>query len=144
MQSLLFSLDSDNISSIGSPQTKSPGMDLSSSSSPSSPGETTNTSYPSTGSSPSSSRGEANSSTNSGKTGSLYCVSISVTAGGAFGDSGSYRQSNSRLIKFSVQRGARFDLKEEQLKEVSSKIGKLLRYRLYSGTSNGFDGFLGE
>ena len=50
----------------------------------------------------------------------------------------------SRLIKFSVQRGARFDLKEEDLKEVFSKFGKLLRYRLYGKINMGFDGFLGE
>ena len=70
-------------------------------------------------------------------------LSFFVTEGSAFGDTGR-NNSNSRLIKFSVQRGARFDLKEEQLKEVFSKFGELLRYRLYSRTSNGFDGFLGE
>merc|ERR1719239_589829 len=125
--------DSVNISSIGSPEISSPAertsgyMDLSDSSdSSSSPGNTsTNTSCPSTGGSPSSSRGEANSSSNSG---------------GARGDRTSHLDS--RLVKFSVQRGARFDLKEEQLQEVFSKFGRLVRYRLYPRTNMGFDGFL--
>ena len=59
------------------------------------------------------------------------------------GDTGR-NNSNSRLIKFSVQRGARFDLKEEQLKEVFGKFGELVRYRLYRMTSDGFDGLIGE
>lgn len=123
--------DSDNISSIGSPQSESPGrtsdeMELSGSTSPSSSGETTTTTRDDSSTSPSNSGGEANSSSNSG---------------GALGDTGG-NNSNSRLIKFSVQRGARFDLKEEQLKEVFSKFGELVRYRLYRMTSDGFDGLI--
>ena len=75
--------------------------------------------------------------------GPMTCPASSSSSGGSRWPGG--RQWRGlRPVKFSVQRGARFDLKEEQLKEVSSKIGKLLRYRLYSRTSNGFDGFLGE
>ena len=67
---------------------------------------------------------------------------FSVTKGGARGDRSS--RLDSRLIKFSVQRGARFDLKEEQVQEVFSKFGRLVRFRLYGRTTMGFDGFLGE
>ena len=67
---------------------------------------------------------------------------FSVTKGGARGDRSS--RLDSRLIKFSVQRGARFDLKEAQVQEVFSKFGRLVRYRLYPRTTMGFDGFLGE
>ena len=66
---------------------------------------------------------------------------FSVTEGGARGDRSSHLDS--RLIKFSVQRGARFDLKEEQLQEVFSKFGTLVRFRLYAKATMGFDGFLG-
>ena len=65
-----------------------------------------------------------------------------VTPGGAGGDRSS--RLDSHLIKFSVQRGARFDLKEEQLQEVFSKFGRLVRHRLYAKTNMGFDGFLGK
>ena len=71
-----------------------------------------------------------------------FILSFSGTEGGARGDRSS--RLDSRLIKFSVQRGARFDLKEEQLQEIFSKFGRLVRYRLYPRTNMGFDGFLGE
>ena len=71
----------------------------------------------------------------------MFLFSCSLE-GGARGDRSS--RLDSRLIKFSVQRGARFDLKEEQLQEVFSKFGRLVRYRLYPRTNMGFDGFLGE
>ena len=65
-----------------------------------------------------------------------------MTEGVGSGD-GNYHLT-SRVIKFSVQRGARFDLKEEQLLEVFSKFGTLSKYRLYAKTHVGFDGYLGE
>ena len=71
-----------------------------------------------------------------------FILSFSGTEGGARGDRSS--RLDGRLIKFSVQRGARFDLKEEQLQEIFSKFGRLVRYRLYPRTSMGFDGFLGK
>ena len=70
----LYSLDSDLISSIGSPQLSSPAgrtsgyMDLSMSGS-SSPGDTTNTTNTTNTSSPSTSRDAANSTSNSGRMG---------------------------------------------------------------------------
>ena len=71
-----------------------------------------------------------------------FILSFSGTEGGARGDRSS--RLDGRLIKFSVQRGARFDLKEEQLHEVFSQFGRLIRHRLYARANMGFDGFLGE
>ena len=67
---------------------------------------------------------------------------FSLPVGGDSGDRTPLRAS--RILKFSVQRGARFDLKEEQLQEVFSKFGTLVRFRLYAKATMGFDGFLGE
>ena len=46
-------------------------------------------------------------------------------------------------MRFSVQSGARFDLKEEEVREVFSQYGELLRVGLYHKARMGFDGYLG-
>ena len=45
---------------------------------------------------------------------------------------------------FTIQSGARFDLKEDQLKDVFSKYGKLVKYRLFQKPRLGFEGFVGK
>ena len=46
-------------------------------------------------------------------------------------------------MKFSVQSGARYDLKEEEVRDVFSQYGELRKVDLYPKTLKGFDGFLG-
>ena len=46
-------------------------------------------------------------------------------------------------MKFSVQSGARYDLKEEEVRDVFSQYGELRKVDLYHKTLKGFDGFLG-
>jgi hypothetical protein len=43
---------------------------------------------------------------------------------------------------FSIQSGARFDLKEDQLQDVFSLHGKLVNHELYPRPRTGFDGYL--
>ena len=45
---------------------------------------------------------------------------------------------------FTIQTGAKFDLKEDQLKEVFSKHGKVVKHKIYQKTHMGFDGFVGK
>jgi len=48
----------------------------------------------------------------------------------------------SRELMFTIQSGARFDLKENQLKDVFSKYGKLVSHGFYQRPRLGFDGFV--
>ena len=50
----------------------------------------------------------------------------------------------SRKLMFTIQTGAKFDLKEDQLKEVFSKYGKVVKSKIYQKTHMGFDGFVGK
>ena len=45
---------------------------------------------------------------------------------------------------FSIQSGARFDLKEDQLQDVFSLHGQLVNHELYPRPRTGFDGYLGK
>ena len=45
---------------------------------------------------------------------------------------------------FTIQSGARFDLKKDQLKDVFSKYGKLVSHGFYQRPRLGFDGFVGK
>jgi len=47
-----------------------------------------------------------------------------------------------RQLMFSIQSGARFDLKEDQLRDIFSKYGKVVQYRLHQNSRLGFDGFV--
>ena len=74
-----------------------------------------------------------------------YSVHIALSLGAA-GLHGSSRQElrTFRNLKFSVQSGARYDLKEDEVREVFSQYGELLKVGLYHKTKMGFDGFLGK
>ena len=45
---------------------------------------------------------------------------------------------------FTIQTGAKFDLKEDQLKEVFSQYGKVVEHKIYQKIHMGFDGFVGK
>ena len=45
---------------------------------------------------------------------------------------------------FTTQTGAKFDLKEDQLENVFSKHGKVVKHKIYQKVHMGFDGFVGK
>jgi len=119
--------DSDTSSSIASPErSKNSSMDMDRSSgsscSPSSLGDSSSTD-PSDNSLSSSPPRQVPALSSSGHGVSLYSKA-------------------SRQLMFTIQSGARFDLKEDQLKDVFSKYGKLVKYMLYQKPRLGFDGFV--
>merc|ERR1711951_298697 len=48
----------------------------------------------------------------------------------------------SRRLMFTTQTGAKFDLKEDQLENVFSKHGKVVKYKIFKKSNMGFDGFV--
>jgi len=117
--------DSDTASSsVASPEsTKNSSMDSSgSSSSPTSLGDTTDPSDSSLSSSPPRQQPALSSS--------------------GLGDGARAYVKASRRLMFTTQTGAKFDLKEDQLKEVFSKYGKVVKSKIYQKPHMGFDGFV--
>ena len=45
---------------------------------------------------------------------------------------------------FTTQTGAKFDLKDDQLENVFSKYGKVVKYKIFKKSNMGFDGFVGK
>merc|ERR1719228_253141 len=128
--------DSDTSSSLASPErgeasSSSPErtkMDLSSSCSSSpAPGDTSSSTCPST---------DVSLSSSPPSRPAAAPTSVGV------GSSSRLSSRTSRQVKFSVQSGARFDLKEEEVRKVFSQYGRLVRASLFHKTRMGFDGFL--
>ena len=69
----------------------------------------------------------------------LTCFSLE-----GLGDDVRAHAKASRQLMFTIQTGAKFDLKEDQLKEVFSKHGKVVKHKIYQKTHMGFDGFVGK
>jgi len=87
----------------------------------------------------SASPGDTSSSTNLSTDTSLSSSPLATS--GAVGRQGSSKPEL-RSLRFSVQSGARFDLKEKEVREVFSQYGELLRVGLYHKARMGFDGYL--
>jgi len=122
--------DSDTASSVASPErAKNSSMDMDrtsgSSSSPTSLGDTTDPSDTSLSSLSSSPPRQQSALPSSG-----------------LGDDVRAHAKASRQLMFTIQTGAKFDLKEDQLKEVFSKHGKVVKHKIYQKTHMGFDGFV--
>jgi len=119
--------DSDTASSVASPEsTKNSSMDLDrtsgSSSSPTALGDTTDPSDTSLSSSPPRQQS-------------------ALPSSGLGDDVRAYAKASRRLM-FTTQTGAKFDLKDDQLENVFSKYGKVVKYKIFKKSNMGFDGFV--
>ena len=69
----------------------------------------------------------------------LTCFSLE-----GLGDDVRAHAKASRRLMFTTQTGAKFDLKEDQLENVFSKHGKVVKYKIFKKSNMGFDGFVGK